>query len=108
MVEGHTDDVQIVTPRFPTNWDLAAARAVSVIKHLTGEGGIAAYRFAAVSYGSSRPLAPNDTPEGRAMNRRVDVVLVGIDPVVLSQEPEEPIPAAAGADTGTDPPPAAR
>ncbi|MBI3448779.1 MAG: OmpA family protein [Acidobacteria bacterium] len=83
LVEGHTDDQQVSSPRFPTNWDLSAARSVAVIRYLVETGHLPAYRFAAVGYGPYRPITPNDTPEGRARNRRVDLVLVGVDPVVM-------------------------
>lgn len=88
LVEGHTDDGQMESPRFPTNWDLSAARAVAVIRYLVDREHVAPYRFAAVGYGPYRPLAPNDTPEGRARNRRVDLVLLGIDPLILDLDGE--------------------
>src|SRR5262249_26532777 len=95
LVEGHTDNTSVSTPRFPSNWDLSAARSVAVIRYLVERGRIPAYRFAAVGYGPYRPIAPNDTPEGQARNRRVDLVLVGIDPVILDKPRGEP-PAAPG------------
>jgi chemotaxis protein MotB len=74
-VEGHTDNRPISTRRFPTNWELSVARAVNVLKHLTEEGKIPPRRLSAVGYGESRPVLPNDTPEHRAGNRRVEIVL---------------------------------
>lgn len=74
-VEGHTDDRPIRTARFHSNWDLSAARATAVIMELSGAGGIAPPRLSASGYGEFHPLASNGTFEGRAKNRRVDLVL---------------------------------
>lgn len=73
-VEGHTDDVPIRTARYPSNWELAAARASTVTRHLI-EGGLAAGRVRAIGYAETRPRADNLTPAGRARNRRVAFVL---------------------------------
>lgn len=75
-VEGHTDNVPIFTEIFDSNWELSAARAVNIVKYFIEEGNIAPERLSAVGYGELRPLAPNDTPEHRARNRRVEIVLV--------------------------------
>jgi chemotaxis protein MotB len=75
-VEGHTDNVPIHTQRYPSNWDLSTARAVSVLKYLIDVGGINPQRLSAVGYGESRPMAPNDSAANRAKNRRVEIVLV--------------------------------
>lgn len=75
-VEGHTDNVPIHTPRFPSNWDLSTARAVSVVKYLVDVANINPQRLSAVGYGESRPMVPNDSPADRARNRRVEIVLV--------------------------------
>ena len=74
-VEGHTDDVPIRTVRFHSNWDLSAARATAVIAQLAGPGRIAPGRLSASGYGEFHPVASNATPEGRAQNRRVDLVI---------------------------------
>jgi len=76
-IEGHTDDVPICTDAFPSNWELSARRAVSVLRFLAGEAGVPEALLSARGYGSGRPLADNSTPEGRAKNRRVEVVLLG-------------------------------
>jgi chemotaxis protein MotB len=76
-VEGHTDDIPIETARFPSNWELSAERAASVMKVLEGPGGIPKGRLSAMGFGEHRPLAENDGPENRARNRRVNIVLVG-------------------------------
>lgn len=73
-VEGHTDNVPIQTERYPSNWELAAARASTVTRHLI-EQGIAAARVRAIGYADTRPRAENTTPEGRARNRRVSFIL---------------------------------
>jgi chemotaxis protein MotB len=75
-VEGHTDNDPIHTERFPSNWELSTARAVNVVKYFTTAGPIAPERLSAVGYGQSRPLFVNDTPEHKAKNRRVEIVLV--------------------------------
>jgi chemotaxis protein MotB len=74
-VEGHTDDLPIRTEEFPSNWELSIARAVAVIKYVIRDGGVDPKRLSAVGYGDSRPVVPNDTPEQRAKNRRVELVL---------------------------------
>src|SRR5690606_15387322 len=73
-VEGHTDNVPVVSGNFPSNWELSAARAASVV-HLLVAGGVAPERLAAVAYGEYQPVLPNVTPDGRNANRRV-VLLV--------------------------------
>lgn len=74
MVEGHTDNVPIHSERFPTNWELAAARATRVVRILE-EDGIAPERLSAISRGETTPRASNATPEGRARNRRIEITL---------------------------------
>ena len=74
-VEGYTDDIPIKTPRFPSNWELSSARASSVVR-LFIEHGVAATRLTAVGSAANHPVAPNDTPEGRARNRRVTVTVL--------------------------------
>ncbi len=77
-IEGHTDDVPItgtLAKRFPTNWELSAARAINVTKFLQ-EKGIAPEILSAVAYGEYKPIADNETPEGKAMNRRIEIILI--------------------------------
>lgn len=71
QVEGHTDDIPIHTTRFASNWELSAARAIAVIRFFV-EKGIPVKRLSAAGYADSRPLAPNDGPENREENRRVE------------------------------------
>lgn len=75
IIAGHTDDRPIKTSRFRSNWDLSAARAISVVHYLLKFTDIDPSRLAAMGYADSRPLAPNDTHEGRALNRRVEVII---------------------------------
>ena len=75
-VEGHTDNVPIQTRRFPSNWELSVARAVSVVKYFAEVSNIDPQRLSAVGYGESRPVAANDTLPSRAKNRRVEILLL--------------------------------
>ena len=74
-VGGHTDDVPIATGRFPSNWELSAARAAGVARFLTGHG-VAATRLEATGVADQRPIATNTTEEGRSRNRRVEIALL--------------------------------
>ncbi|WP_407291375.1 flagellar motor protein MotD [Stutzerimonas zhaodongensis] len=73
-VEGFTDNLPINTAKFPTNWELSAARAGSVVRMLAADG-VDPSRLAAVGYGEFQPIADNSTAEGRARNRRVILVI---------------------------------
>jgi chemotaxis protein MotB len=75
-VEGHTDDVPIHTAVFASNWELSTARATRVVQFLIGDGGLPAERLSAAGYAEHRPRVPNDSPESRARNRRVDIVVL--------------------------------
>lgn len=75
VVEGHTDDVPINTLLFPSNWELSVARAVTVVRFLVEEKGLDPPRFSAMGYGEYHPVAGNSTAEGRAKNRRVNIVV---------------------------------
>ena len=74
-IEGHTDDVPIHTDRYPSNWELSAARAVVVVKYFISECGIAPERLSAAGYADSKPRWPNDNVLHRAKNRRVEITL---------------------------------
>ena len=74
-IEGYTDNRPIHTPIFPSNWELSAARAASVVHQLM-QHGIAPQRMAAIGYGEYHPIADNKTPQGRLKNRRVVLVLL--------------------------------
>ncbi|MBD3390412.1 MAG: OmpA family protein [Chitinivibrionales bacterium] len=72
-VEGHTDDTPINTREYPSNWELSAARALSVVKFMKNDLGVDPARLSAVGYGEHRPLVPNTTPENRQKNRRIEI-----------------------------------
>ena len=74
QVAGHTDDVPIHSARFPSNWQLSTSRAVEVVNFLITSG-MKAQQLSAAGYGEFDPVAPNDTPENRALNRRIEIVL---------------------------------
>ncbi|MDW8066124.1 MAG: OmpA family protein [Aquificaceae bacterium] len=76
-VEGHTDNIPISTERFPSNWELSTARAGSVVRYFIAKG-IEPERLKASGYADTRPMVPNTTPEGRAQNRRVEIVILNI------------------------------
>ena len=75
-IEGHTDPAPIRTYQFPSNWELSTARATAVVRSLIDTTKITPDRISAAGYAEFHPIATNDTPEGRAQNRRVDLVLV--------------------------------
>lgn len=75
-VEGHTDNLPINTYRFPSNWELSTARATTVVRYLVETYGLPPEHLSAAGYGEWRPVAPNDSPEHRAQNRRVDIVVL--------------------------------
>jgi len=79
QVEGYTDDAPISTPQFPSNWELSAARAGSVVR-LFIDNGVDEQRLSIVGYGPNRPVKGNNTPEGRARNRRVTVMILAENP----------------------------
>jgi chemotaxis protein MotB len=74
-VEGHTDDVPINTTQFPSNWELSASRAISVIRYFIDNKGTPADHVSATGYGEHRPLVPNNTQQNRAKNRRVEIYI---------------------------------
>ncbi|MCX8117542.1 MAG: OmpA family protein [Desulfobacterota bacterium] len=75
-IEGHTDNVPIHTPRFPSNWELSTARATTIVRYLLEHFQFDPERLSATGYGEYRPIATNQTPEGRMQNRRVDFVIL--------------------------------
>lgn len=78
-VEGHTDILPINNYRYPSNWELSTARASSVIRYFVENHGIAENRFVAMGYSDTKPVAPNDTSENRAKNRRVEIIIMDIE-----------------------------
>lgn len=99
-VEGHTDNLPIATPRYPSNWELSASRASSVVRALI-DAGVEPARLAAIGYGDARPKASNDTDAGRRSNRRVVIALAARENVgtFTSTTPLVIEDGAAGADT---------
>jgi chemotaxis protein MotB len=75
QVEGHTDNVPIKTDKYPSNWELASARALTVVKTMIGAG-MPPDRVSAASFGEYKPVAANDTAAGKAQNRRIEIVIV--------------------------------
>lgn len=73
-VEGHTDNALIRTSKFESNWELSAGRAISAVKYILSSGKIEAEKLGASGYAETRPIAQNDTPEGRRINRRIEFV----------------------------------
>ncbi|RUM28393.1 MAG: flagellar motor protein MotB [Aquifex sp.] len=71
-IEGHTDNRPIHTPKFPSNWELSIARAISVLQVFEKECGYPSDKLSIFGYADTRPIASNDTPEGRRKNRRVE------------------------------------
>ncbi|MCT4618481.1 MAG: flagellar motor protein MotB [Marinisporobacter sp.] len=76
IVEGFTDNLPIHTKEYPSNWELSVARAISVVKYLTKEKGIDPNRVSVSGYGERNPIDTNDTKEGRANNRRIEITIV--------------------------------
>jgi chemotaxis protein MotB len=74
-IEGHTDDIPPIATRYRDNWDLSASRAASVTAYLERAHRIPSDLLSAAGYGDSRPVASNDTPQGRELNRRIDLVV---------------------------------
>jgi chemotaxis protein MotB len=86
-LEGHTDSIPIHTARFNSNCELSTARAIAMMKLLSGQFGLDSDRFAVSGYAEKRPMDTNDTDEGRSHNRRVDIVI--LDQKALVKEPAE-------------------
>lgn len=101
-VEGHTDDVPILTGRFASNWELSTARATSVVTYLVQQVGLTPQRLSAAGYGEYHPRVQNATEADRARNRRVDVVILN-EATANAEEPGGRAPA-----TVTPPPPLPR
>jgi chemotaxis protein MotB len=112
QVAGHTDNVKIATAKFPSNWELSAARAVTVTRLLQADG-VPPDSLSAAGYGEYAPAVPNDTPENRAKNRRIEITLVPnieefvkiAGPPAAASEPAKP-GAAPPAKPGAPPAPA--
>jgi len=98
-IEGHTDDVPIHTTQMASNWELSTARSTELVRLLIVHYRFSPERLSAAGYAEYHPIAPNITPQGRAQNRRVDVVILNerivhkaIPPASASQKPSPAIP----------------
>lgn len=80
-LEGHTDSLPIHNERFRNNWELSAARSISILELLATRFGISDSRMAVAGYADNSPVSSNDTEEGRARNRRVDIVVLNMEGV---------------------------
>jgi chemotaxis protein MotB len=89
-VEGHTDSRPIHTGRFRDNWDLSAARATSMVQLLNERSGVPAQKMALAGFADTAPIDSNATPEGRAHNRRVDLVILNQHRIALEPGMEKP------------------
>ena len=88
-IEGHTDDVPIgaeLSKRYATNWELSAVRATTVARYLQEKSGIDAGLLSAIGYGEYQPVASNESEEGQAKNRRIEIVLVPLEIVPVSRK----------------------
>ena len=104
QIAGHTDNIPIRNRRFQNNWELSTQRAVTVTRFLIGEG-VPANRMSAAGYADTEPTASNDSPEGRAQNRRIEIVLLpNLDelPDLSSLAGDDSTPAAGASATDAD------
>jgi len=104
-VEGHTDNVPIakpLQPTYPTNWELSAARATTVVRFLQEQAGVPPKMLVAAAFGQYQPIAPNNTPANKQKNRRIEIVLQQRDVLKRTEAPITPEKKAAP--TKTEPP----
>lgn len=97
-IEGHTDNIPIRTVQFPSNWELSAVRATTVLR-LFVDAGVAPTHLTAIGYGETRPVEMNETVEGRARNRRVSILIDSMlpeKPAVVAPTPQAPMAPPAG------------
>lgn len=86
-LEGHTDSIPINTPRFPSNWELSAARSIAMLRLLNERFGVARQRMAVVGYADTAGIDSNETEEGRRRNRRVEIVIVSASGLRAEAQP---------------------
>lgn len=87
QIEGHTDNVPIATARFPSNWELSTARALSVVR-LLAEQSVPPENLSGAGFGEFQPAADNETPEGRRRNRRIEIVMLpNLDVIAATELP---------------------
>ena len=87
QIEGHTDNVPIKSARYPSNWELSTARALSVV-HLLTEIGVKPENISAAGFGEYRPRADNETDEGKQLNRRIEIVMLPNLDILSSELPK--------------------
>ncbi len=95
-IEGHTDNVPIKTNEFGSNWELSVRRATEVVRHLIEKHDFPPERISASGYAEYRPVAPNDTEQNRALNRRIEIIL-------LKPSPADPLKGPKTSSTPTQP-----
>ena len=101
-IEGHTDNVPIHTTQFPSNWELSTSRATEIVRLLIVRDGFDASHLSAAGYAEYHPVATNSTLQGRSMNRRVDIVILGetlpriSTPAPVPDPSQKPSPAIPG------------
>lgn len=100
IIEGHTDNVPIKTAQFPSNWELSAVRATTVLR-LFADAGVSADRLTAIGYADTRPVEPNLLADGRARNRRVTILIESATQEKGTELDLEPAVPATPADSGT-------
>jgi chemotaxis protein MotB len=96
-VEGYTDNVPIakpLQPTYPTNWELSAARAITVVRFLQDQAGVPPKMLMAAAFGQYQPIAPNDTAANKQKNRRIEIVLQQKDVLKRTEAPIAPAPKA--------------
>ncbi|MCJ7664597.1 MAG: OmpA family protein [Desulfobacterales bacterium] len=101
-VEGHTDNVPIaklLRPTYPTNWELSAARAITVVRFLQDSAGVPPKMLMAAAFGPYQPIAANDTPANKQKNRRIEIVLQQRDVLKRTEAPIAPAPKGPAAET---------
>ena len=75
QIEGHSDNLPIKSEKYPSNWELSSARAINILNYLISKG-VDKTRLSAIGYADNKPVAQNNTEEGRSKNRRVDIVII--------------------------------
>lgn len=98
-LEGHTDNQPIHNDRFSTNWELSSARSIAMLQMMTTKFNIPVQRLAVSGYADVAPIASNETEEGRARNRRVDVVILSSQAALQEAAPAVPPKVASPAET---------
>ena len=103
-IEGHTDNIPIHNAEFDSNWELSSARATRIARLFLDLGDIPAERLSAAGYAEFHPVADNNSPEGRGMNRRVDIVILPPDKYSISNPPPDTSAAIPSGPSAKPPP----